>query len=338
MKKIIKFLVFVFAICLVIYGVIMDIRRVNLEKNINHDGAKYNGWLSVNGSHLINQNGKDFRLRGVSSHGIQWYGNLYSYENLRKLRDNFNINVFRISMYVNPKDDGYITNKELFEDVVKIIDYAVSLDIYVIIDWHVLDNNTLVNYGSDAVDFFDKISYLYKDVPNVIYEICNELNDQSNWDNDIKPYAESVIDIIRYNSPNSLILVGIPDWGKNLNVVRDNLLDYDNIMYSVHFYSGSDGDDLKQNISSFVDDNLPVFISECGITNSTGNGKIYDDEFIKWIDFLNNYNISWVFWSFSNKNESSSILSSDYNMDDELILDEFLSESGKIIRDIFLHY
>ena len=316
----------------------MDIMKVNLEKNINHDGAKYNGWLSVNGSKLMNKKGNYIQLRGLSSHGIQWYGKLYSFDNLKKLRDEFNINVFRISMYVDPKDKGYIYDKKLFDDVVKLIDYAVSLDIYVIVDWHVLNNSTLVNYGNDAIDFFDRISHLYKDVPNVIYEICNELNDKASWDNDIKPYALKVIDIIRYNSPKSLILVGLSDWGKNLDDVKNNLLDYDNVMYSVHFYSGTDGYQLRDKIIDFIGNGLPVFISECGITDSTGNGKIYDDEYYEWVSFLNKYYISWIFWSFSNKDETSSILNSYYDVNDELDFDKHLSDTGKIVRGIFLSY
>ena len=52
-----------------------------------------------------------------------------------------------------------------------IIDNAVSLGIYVIIDWH---GHTAYDYTEEAVAFFDQMSTTYGELPNVIYETFNE--------------------------------------------------------------------------------------------------------------------------------------------------------------------
>jgi endoglucanase len=53
---------------------------------------------------------------------------------------------------------------------------------------------------------------------------------------------------------------------------------------------------------------LPVFISEWGTSDASGNGGVYLDEAQKWIDFMNQNNISWANWSLCDKNESSAAL------------------------------
>ena len=47
---------------------------------------------------------------GLSSHGLQWYNQLLTYNNLKTLKDTWKINVFRIAMYTD--ENGYINNKD----------------------------------------------------------------------------------------------------------------------------------------------------------------------------------------------------------------------------------
>lgn len=89
-------------------------------------------------------------------------------------------------------------------------------------------------------------------------------------------------------------------------------MNFSNIVYSCHFYSGTHGSELREKINYCLEKNIPIFVSECGLTDASGNGNVYFDEFNTWIEYLNSKNISWVYWSFSNKNESSAILTSDY--------------------------
>ncbi len=60
----------------------------------------------------------------------------------------------------------------------------------------------------DAVDFFGEMSERYKDSNAVLYEICNEPNGNVTWNDNVKPYAETVIPVIRANT-NAIILVEV---------------------------------------------------------------------------------------------------------------------------------
>ncbi len=306
--------------------------------NIDASGTTYNGWLRTNGSKLENEKGEQVQLRGVSSHGINWFSDIINKENLQYLKDNWNINVFRIAVYTSVDGDGYVNHpNNIDEEISKIIDIAVQLDMYVIIDWHTLQDNNPQQFKDQAISFFDKFSKKYSNTPNLIYEICNEPNGQNvTWDTDVKPYAEDLIPIIRKNSPKSLIIVGTPMWCTDLNAIVDNPVKFDNVIYSCHFYSGSHGSELRDKITYCLQSNIPIFISECGLTNAAGNGELYYDEFTQWINFINSNNLSWAYWSFSNKNEASAILKPEYTVDYNI--ENYLTDSGKFVKRIFQSY
>lgn len=63
---------------------------------------------------------------------------------------------------------------------------------------------------------------------NVIYEICNEPQN-SDWNGQIKPYAEEVISCIRQYDSSALILVGTNTWSQDIDAVAGNELDDDNV-------------------------------------------------------------------------------------------------------------
>ncbi len=344
MKKILIFLFTIIIIGIVGWGIVMNINKVNDE------AAKKNaptGWLSVNGSNLVDSNGDPIQLRGISSHGIQWFSDLYDHDGLQELRDEWGINVFRIAMYSDPNANGYVSNAALFDKVTELVDASIDLGIYVIIDWHILNDNDPNIYKEQAIEFFDKISALYGDKFNVIYEICNEPNSGTNWDQ-ISQYANEVIPVIRKNAPNSVVIVGTPDWSKSLVPVMKRPLRYENIMYALHFYAGSHNKTLRDNIDSFVSRGLAVFVSECGITDASGDGPIYKEAFERWYDYMNEKKMSFVFWSWSNKSEGSSILRPDYIIYSGEIdengqkvrqkMSDYLTETGEFIRELLLRY
>lgn len=316
--------------------------KVNEVKNQKSEEKSLQniGWIKVNGSTLQNENGEQVQLRGISSHGIAWFSDLITYENLQYLKDEWNINVFRIAMYTDPNASGYISNPELNKQKVNdIVEMAKSLNLYVIIDWHILNDNNPQIYQSQANEFFDEMSKKYADTPNVIYEICNEPNGSDvKWDYNIKPYAEEIVKTIRANSQKSIIIVGTGNWSQNVNEAADNPINDSNVVYTCHFYAGSHGRELQEKIDYCTSKNIPVFVSECGMTDASGAGAIYEKEFRDWINYLNSKNISWLFWSLSNKDEASSIFTPQYNSTIGASQDEYLSETGKIVKNILTSY
>lgn len=324
MKKIGLFL----AVFIVIFGglIVLKNNDVFCDKFLNVEGDK------------IMRCGREFQMRGVSSHGVQWYSDLYDYQNLKDLRDKWNINVFRIAMYTNEEDDGYIKNRELKSQVERIADNAISLGLYVVIDWHILKDNNPMTHVDEAKEFFGAMAEKYADTPNVIFEICNEPNGDTDW-SEIKEYAEEVIPVIREKAPRSLVVVGTPDWSKNLSPVAKKPLNFENVAYALHFYAGSDNATVRKKIDGFRSNGLAVFVSECGMTDASGDGDLYEDGFGRWVEYLDGNNISWIFWSFSNKEEGSSILSPDYSVSGEgerRPFDESLTDTGKALQKYFV--
>ena len=308
-------------------------------------------WLHVDGTSIKNNKNEIVTLKGISSHGVQWFSDLITYNNLKTLKDTWGINVFRIAMYTD--ENGYISNKEpIKQKVIEIANNVISLDMYVIIDWHILKDNDPNIYKEDAKVFFDEISLLYKDSPNVIYEICNEPNGNNvTWNGQVKPYAEEIIPIIRKNSPKSLIIVGTPNWCQDLEAPSNNPLNFENVLYACHFYAGTHKEALRQEVSKALEKGLPIIVSEWGTTDASGSGTVDIEESKKWIDFLNSKNISFINWSLSNKDESSAILnknfpastnsnnssalnSTEQNQNSEPNLNDYLTESGKFVKSI----
>lgn len=297
------------------------------EKKVEKNNyVSYNGNLSLEGNNIVNQYKEKIVLKGISSHGLQWFNYLITDENIKTLKS-WNTNVFRLAMYT--KEGGYIDNRNVYDDLIKDIDLVISNDMYVIVDWHILSDNNPNNYKNEAIDFFDKISSKYKNTPNIIYEICNEPNGGTSW-NDVKSYAEDVIKTIRKNS-NNIIIVGTPTWSQDVDSVINNKIDDKNTMYALHFYSGTHKDDLRNKAKRALDNNVPIFVSEFGVSDASGNGGVYLDEANKWMEFIKNNNLSFVNWSLADKNESSALL----KQDNKVVSDDSLSESGKYIKNIF---
>ena len=307
----------------------------NIEENVKKEEkmeknnyVSYNGNLKVEKTNLLNQYGETIQLKGISSHGIQWYSNYINEANLKTLKNEWGSNVFRIAMYTD--EGGYLTNPNLEEKVIEYVDMIIKQDMYVIIDWHILkDNNPMTNIDKAKV-FFERMAKKYKNTPNVIFEICNEPNGNITWENDIKPYAEEIIKIIRKYS-NNVIIVGTGNWSQDVDKAADNPLNYSNIVYACHFYAGTHTAWLRDKVNYALNKGIPIFVSEWGTSSADGNGGIYLEESKKWIDFLDEKNISWINWSLTDKNESSALLLTGTPNND--ISDKYLTNSGKFVKE-----
>jgi endoglucanase len=166
------------------------------------------------------------------------------------------------------------------------------------------DKNPLY-YKDLAVDFFSRISKEFKDYDNVLYEIMNEPNGSTTWAH-CKEYANLVIPKIRENT-DGIILVGNPNWTSNLNVVMSDPLEgYENIMYTYHFYAADHKN--RYQVENAYNKGFPVFISEHGGMESSGDGEMSYESITQWYKILDNRNISYVAWNLSNSKGSASIL------------------------------
>ena len=270
------------------------------------------GRLQVVGTKLVDQYGNPYQLKGASTHGMAWFPQYVSYDTFKYLKESFGVNVVRLAMYT-AEYNGYSEggDKNYLKNLVKQgVQAATDLGLYVIIDWHILADQTPHKYKGDAVEFFREMSSTYKNYDNVIYEICNEPNGSTSWA-DIKAYANEIIPVIRANDKDAIIIVGTPTWSQDVDLAsKDKITGCDNIMYALHFYAATHKQWLRDKAQTAINNGCALFVSEFSICDASGNGGIDINEANKWMEFLNKNNISYVGWNLSNKAETSAMFQS----------------------------
>lgn len=296
------------------------------------DGKTNNGWLSVAEGQLVNDKAEPFQLRGMSSHGISWYPQYTGIESIASTKT-YGANVFRVAMYADDDAGNYNSNAKDQETnktaLYAAVDNALRCDMYAIIDWHVLNlENPLAN-ADLAVAFFDEVSRRYAEEPGVIYEICNEPNGETTWE-DITAYAERVVPVIRDSSPKALIIVGTPQFSSDLGASMESPLPYENVMYAYHYYSRLAEDNYQYTLDAAMEAKHPVFVSEWGVGSDTDGIIESDVEYAEqFVAYLNEHGISWVNWSLCNKDESFSAIRPDVSDLGGWVEDD-LTTSGRI--------
>lgn len=293
------------------------------------------GALHVENGKLTDADGNTVQLYGMSTHGIAWFPQYINYDSFRTLRDDWNTNCIRLAMYT-AEYGGYCAggDKEQLKQLVKDgVSYATELGMYVIVDWHILSDCDPNQNKDEAIAFFREMAEVFADNDNVLYEICNEPNGGTSWDS-IKSYAEEVIPVIRAQKPDAVILVGTPTWSQEIDKAAASPLDDSNVMYTLHFYAGTHKDDLRNRLETCVQNGLPVFVSEFGMCDASGNGANDFVSTTKWLELLNKYQISFCCWNLANKDESSSVFKASSTALSDWTDDDF-NESGRWIRDYF---
>lgn len=276
-------------------------------------GLSEGGSLRVEGTQLVDSSGNPIQLKGLSTHGVAWFPQYINEELFKEFHEEWNANVIRLAMYT-AESGGYCTDgdqeklKQLIRDGVE---YAKEQDMYVIVDWHILSDQNPLQYKEEAKEFFAEMTAEFGDTDHILYEICNEPNGNATW-SDIKTYAEEIIPIIRANDKDAVIIIGTPNWSQYVDqAAADPVTGYDNLMYTLHYYAATHKDDLRQRMKDAVGEGLPIFVSEYGICDASGNGAIDLEQANSWVDTMDELGISYVGWNISNKNETSAIFKSD---------------------------
>jgi len=286
----------------------------------------------VKGTQLVGKDGRAVRLRGASTHGLAWFPAYVNDALFNGLRNNWNANVVRLAMYT-AESGGYCTDgdkatlRKLIDDGVR---FATENDLYVIVDWHILSDNNPNMHIDEAKAFFSDVSAAYADHNNVLYEICNEPNGATTWA-DVKAYAEQIIPVIRANDPEAVVIVGTPTWSQDVDAAAADPLAFDNVMYALHFYAATHKDDLRARAAKALDAGLPLFVSEFGICDASGNGAIDEQQADEWIALLDERGVSYTMWNMSNKAESSAMFKATCDKASGFV-DDDLSQAGAWLR------
>ncbi len=309
---------------------------VSIAFILGMDGAmaqpvKKHGALRVEGTKLVDKNGKTVVLRGVSYGWHNWWPRFYNAGTVKWLHDDWKCTVVRAAMGVEP-DKGYIKDSAGSVASIKaVVDGAIKEGIYVIIDWH--SHNIKLN---EAKAFFTMMATKYGKQPNVIYELFNE-PDYETWP-EVKAYSEELIKTIRAIDPDNIILVGSPKWDQDIELpAADPIKGFSNLMYTVHFYAATHKQWLRDKTGEAIKKGLPIFISECAGMEATGNGPLNIEEWNKWIEWMETNQLSWITWSVSDKDETCSVLKTTASSDGGW-KETDLKESGIKTREYLRKY
>jgi len=300
----------------------------NLVDNTN-SAVKENGQLRILDGALVNKHNAPIQLRGMSLFWSQWAGGYYTTETVKWLKDDWQCNVVRAAMAVDA-GEGYIANPEIEKQkVFTVIDAAIANGMYVIVDWH---SHHAENYLEEAKTFFAEVSKKYGNTPNIIYETYNEPLEAISWKNTLKPYHEAVIAEIRKNDADNLIVCGTRVWSQRVDEVIGNTIDDPNIAYTLHYYAASHKEELRTIAQTAIDNKLPIFVTEFGVSEASGDGSINSEEAQLWWQFLDANTISWCNWSIVDKEELSAALKPGASNSGGWPL-EMLTRSGLMLRE-----
>jgi endoglucanase len=322
-----KYIILNFSVIVIVFNFCSDSHTAAEKESTIVD---YFGQLKMEGKQIVDQNDNVIVLRGMSLFWSQWGGRYYNKETIKWLRDDWKCTIIRAAIGV--ENGGYLENNltELTR-AYTVIDACIDLGIYVIVDWH---DHRAEAHQDEAIEFFSAISHKYGNKPNVLYEIYNEPLDVS-WQNVLVPYTDTLVAEIRKNDPDNIIIVGTPNWSQDVEDVIGHKIAEDNISYTLHFYTSTHGQWLRDKANQAISADIPIFVTEWGLSESNGTGEIDLQESNIWISFLELNNLSWCNWSIINKDESSAALLpftsalSGWNEDE-------LTQSGKMIRNYLI--
>ena len=307
------------------------------------------GMLQAKDASLYAQGGTGAEtvLRGMSLFWSHWGGDYFTKETVDWLVSDWQVNVIRAPLSISGQRSGYLGDPTTeMQKVTTVVNAAIEAGIYVIIDWHAheADKNPY-----DARAFFEVMAQTYGQFPNVIYEIWNEPLDFHDWNDDILPYAEFVIEGIRAHDPDNLILVGTPTWSQEvLQPVNDEVND-PNVAYVLHFYVGQhDFYTLTKSTEVARSHGLTVFVSEWGVwdggyippadtDDDSWHGEVDTEQLNKWLTWADEQKLSMCMWSTFDKDEPSAILRPGASTTGNWTPEE-LTTVGIHMRDVFRGY
>jgi len=288
------------------------------------------GLLQASGNQIIGTHGKSVSLAGVSLGWSQWESaRFYDADAINFLAEDWHAGIVRAALGIHKV--GYLSHPE--ENIARIetvVDAAIAAGIYVIIDWH---DHHAHEHPELATAYFERMARKYGEKPNVIYEIYNEPLKGVSWSDDVKPYAERVIDAIRAIDPDNLIIVGSPLFSQEVDKAAADPIRDANIAYSLHFYAGTHKAWLRDKALTALNAGVALFVTEWGTCNADGNGPIDAESVNEWLAFMREWNLSHCNWGLNDKLETASLVQPGAPSDGAWGPED-LTESGALVRGI----
>jgi hypothetical protein len=193
--------------------------------------------------------------------------------------------VIRLAVYPSQEGDfhspfpfTFTPGSDIFYDTLlrPVVDYCKTKDLYVIIDWHFVGDNTY-DRVTETSQFWEYMAPRFADDSHVLFELFQEPLNTTGSSDDVKWVScrtdmQTWIDIVRTYAPNNLILVGGPSWSQIIGPAATYPLTGDNIVMVSHIYPGHWLGGSQSWYTNHVNQCLtryPVFMSEWGFRASS---------------------------------------------------------------------
>jgi hypothetical protein len=317
---------------------------------LNRNNCFFRGKLRKNGKYLVDNNNKQVEIMGIGTHHLLQYKHLHTYENFKTLKY-YGVNCIRMSAYltdftfVKSKMEmaiGYLNAKqETLDHMDSIIEKCIDLGLYVIVDFHCMQNEGgVTQYTQDAVEFFEHFASKYANVPNVLYELLNEPFD--NTIESLSDFIAQTTNVIKtyVNDPVIILGKGASTVDEIYTWLTSN--GYNDIFISFHSYVAdpNTGDQAPRLEDYFLTKGYPIFVTEWGNADLSGDGELDDALAISYLNKLHDLGVPNVFWKFTNQDMTTSVLKYrdvaywGYGG----FIDNDLSHNGKLFFDKFTEF
>lgn len=260
------------------------------------------GTLAVTGGNLTDGYGEAFQLRGVSTAVLSNASDLPSDDLLLALRDSWNVNTVRFSISANGNSDR---RNELIQAISDRVRSAADLGLYLIISWQIDPASTDAPDSDAARSFFSDISAALSDSDNILYEIA-AADSSNSWDT-ASSFFTDLIDTIRANVPNSVILVPVSKPDTLLEAAVSSPLNRGNLLYSLQAAAGDPSDSQLQTAAYAAGCGLPLIVSSLSLCDSSGQSDPVPDAGDRWLSMLSYYQIGFLAGTLA-ENDADSIL------------------------------
>jgi hypothetical protein len=166
-----------------------------------------------------------------------------------------------------PSTTGFSASDYVAKILKPAVDYATSQSLYVIIDFHQIDNATSGTSAADATTFWTDIAPQFASYTNVLYEIFNEPIDTSVPWSTLKPVVQGLINTVRAGAPNNIIVVPSNSWDQHTGDAANDPPTGGNLMFTAHIYANNWTSTFQSQVAT-ASAKVPVFVSEWGYSSS----------------------------------------------------------------------
>jgi len=268
------------------------------------------GPYKVVGNKVLDSAGKQRRFLGVDRPSLEWsvFGERISQSDFYNMAS-WGANTVRIAL----NQDYWLVGATNYSGsynatVLQAVQFAKYAGLTVILDLHWSDKGDLktnkpdqqIMADTNSITFWKQVADVYKNDPEVLFELYNEPHDIS-WDVWLSGgYAggfqvagyQQLYDAVRSTGAQNVVIVGGLNWAYDLSGVASHQVQGVNIMYATHPYDfpGKQPSDWNAGFG-YLAATYPVIATEFG---SGDCSPTYVQNFV---DYAQRLNIHWTAWA-----------------------------------------